>query len=52
MKASKVYIIESRNSERKRGAVTYRATTIKKAFDVAYKYCRENKYELIGIREA
>lgn len=27
-------------------------TTIKKAFDAAYKYCRENKYELIGVREA
>lgn len=27
-------------------------TAIKKARNVARKYCRENKYELIGVREA
>lgn len=52
MKTEKVYIIEFRNSEGKRDAQCYVETTIKKAFDVAYKYCRENKYELIGVREA
>lgn len=52
MKTEKVYIIEFRDSEGKRDSQCYVGTTIKKAFDAAYKYCGENKYELIGVREA
>lgn len=52
MKAGKVYIIEFRNSEDKRDYQCYTETTIKKVFDVAYRYCKANKYELIGVREA
>lgn len=52
MKTKKVYIIEFRNSEGERGAVTYIATTIKKAFDTACKDCKARGIELIGIWEA
>lgn len=52
MKTEKIYIIEFRNSEGKRDAVTYRATTINKAFETARKYCKARCVELIGIREA
>ena len=52
MKASKVYIIEFRNSEGKRDYQCYAETNIKKVFDVAYRYCKANKCELIGVREA
>lgn len=52
MKTKKVYIIEFRNSEGKRDYTCYTETTIKKVFDVAYRYCKKNKYELIGVREA
>lgn len=50
MKTEKIYIIEFRNSERKRDAVTYRATTINKAFETARKYCKARCVELIGVR--
>lgn len=52
MKTEKIYIIEFRNSEGKREAATYSATTIKKAFDTACKYCKSRCVELIGVREA
>ena len=52
MKTKKVYIIEFRNSEGERGAVTYIATTIKKSFDTACKDCKARGIELIGVREA
>ena len=52
MKTEKIYIIEFRNSERKRDAVTYRATTIIKSFETARKYCKARCVELIGVREA
>lgn len=52
MKASKVYIIEFRNSEGKRDYQGYVETTIKKAFDAACKFCKANNYELLGVREA
>ena len=52
MKTEKIYIIEFRNSEGKRDAVTYRATTINKAFETARKHCKATCVELIGVREA
>lgn len=52
MKTEKIYIIEFRNSEGKRDAVAYGATTINKAFETARKYCKARCVELTGIREA
>lgn len=52
MKDSKIYIIEFRNLEGKRDYQCYTETTIKKVFNVACKFCKENNYELIGVREA
>lgn len=52
MKTEKIYIIEFRNELGKRDAVTYSATTIKKAFDTACTYCKARCVELIGVREA
>lgn len=52
METKKVYIIEFRHYEGKRDAVTHTATTIKEAFDNAYKACKARCLELIGVREA